>query len=222
MLLLHVYYHFHVLPMKHHLIILIIRQLVLKRSFYYPLILMSYFILQIYHLISEMKAIYSHIRVCPYSSEHQLYCDLELETDVIKIMANSRNHLELAHIWQEWHNKVGPPIKNKFMRYVEIANQASKNNGKLHNYLERQYYFIFKKVTLMLVRKYVASMKIPISKTSCSTLGKAYSLCIKNFLHMLDENCCNSTDQMLCDQKDPSLLICSEIYGRKTGVTFLI
>lgn len=92
--------------------------------------------MQIYHLISEMKAIYSHTRVCPYNSQHQIYCDLELEPDVVKIMANSRNHLELAHVWQEWHNKVGPPIKNKFMRYVEITNQASKNNGNLQKKIE--------------------------------------------------------------------------------------
>lgn len=83
---------------------------------------------EIYHLIAEMKEIYAHTRVCPYDYDGS-YCDLELEPDVNRIMANSRNPSELLHVWKEWHNKIGPPMKNKFMRYVELANQAAKNNG---------------------------------------------------------------------------------------------
>ncbi|KAL3288649.1 hypothetical protein HHI36_003082 [Cryptolaemus montrouzieri] len=83
---------------------------------------------EIHHLISEMKDIYAHVRVCPYDNNDKIYCDLELE-DLSEIMAKSRNPLELAHVWKEWHDKTGPPMKNKFMRYVEIANQASKFNG---------------------------------------------------------------------------------------------
>lgn len=78
-----------------------------------------------------MKDIYSHIRICPYNSQEHIYCDLELEPDIKRIMAHSRNHYELVHIWQEWHNKVGPPLKNRFMRYVELANQAARINGFL-------------------------------------------------------------------------------------------
>lgn len=83
---------------------------------------------EIYHLISEMKDIYTHTKVCPYENFENINCELELE-DISKIMEESRNPLELAHIWKEWHDKTGPPMKNKFMRYVEIANQASKING---------------------------------------------------------------------------------------------
>jgi peptidyl-dipeptidase A len=79
-----------------------------------------------------MKDIYSHVRICPFNNHETLFCDLELDPDVLRIMSNSRNHMELAHTWKEWHDKVGPPMKNKFMRYVQIANQAARMNGKFH------------------------------------------------------------------------------------------
>lgn len=87
------------------------------------------FDLQIYHLISEMKEIYSHTRICPYDDKESSYCDIELEPDIKRIMANSRNPDELLHVWKEWHDKVGSPMKNKFMRYVQIANQAARMIG---------------------------------------------------------------------------------------------
>ncbi|XP_050500285.1 angiotensin-converting enzyme-like [Diabrotica virgifera virgifera] len=87
---------------------------------------------EIYHLISEMKDIYATTRICPYKAdffENEIsYCDLDLD-DVHTIIARSRNPIELAHIWREVHNKMGPPMKNKFMRYLELANQASRLNG---------------------------------------------------------------------------------------------
>ncbi|XP_060525929.1 angiotensin-converting enzyme-like [Cylas formicarius] len=87
---------------------------------------------ELYHLIAEMKDIYGHVRVCPYRSSEEfgaaIYCDLELG-DVNRIMAASRDNQELVHIWREWHDKTGPPLKNKFMRYVELANQAARLNG---------------------------------------------------------------------------------------------
>ena len=77
-----------------------------------------------------MKDIYGHVRICPFNSHESLYCDLELDPDVTRLMANSRNNLELIHVWREWHDKTGPPLKNKFMRYVQIANQAARMNGE--------------------------------------------------------------------------------------------
>ena len=45
-------------------------------------------------------------------------------------MAQSRDYDELMHYWQAWHEALGPPLKNKYMRYVQLANHASKLNGK--------------------------------------------------------------------------------------------
>ncbi|XP_050305397.1 angiotensin-converting enzyme-like isoform X2 [Anthonomus grandis grandis] len=90
---------------------------------------------EIHHLISEMKDLYAHVRICPYTpdphGQEATYCDLDL-SDIQRIMAKSRNHLELLHMWKEWHDKTGPPMKNKFMRYVDLANQAAIKNGFSH------------------------------------------------------------------------------------------
>ncbi|KAF7283980.1 hypothetical protein GWI33_022798 [Rhynchophorus ferrugineus] len=87
---------------------------------------------EIYHLISEMKDLYAHVRICPYVTDFNesvsIYCDLE-QNDAVKIMADSHDNLELLHVWKEWHDKSGPVMKNKFMRYVEVANQAARING---------------------------------------------------------------------------------------------
>ncbi|KAG5890660.1 hypothetical protein JTB14_034948 [Gonioctena quinquepunctata] len=99
---------------------------------------------EIYHLISEMKDIYSNTKICAYQPDFAhnevTYCDLDSE-DVQAIMANSRNHFELAHIWREWHDRIGPPMKNKFMRYVELANQAARLNGFLDAGEEMRYVY---------------------------------------------------------------------------------
>lgn len=75
-----------------------------------------------------MKEIYSRVRICSFNNVD--YCDLELDSDVIRIMTHSRNPEELLHVWKEWHDKTGPPMKNRFMRYVQLANQAARLNGK--------------------------------------------------------------------------------------------
>ncbi|VEN40811.1 unnamed protein product [Callosobruchus maculatus] len=87
---------------------------------------------ELHQLITEMKELYGHVRVCPYvfNGEKPMFCDLEL-SDVQKIMASSRNHFELLHIWKEWHDKVGTPIKNRFIRYIQLTNQAARINGFL-------------------------------------------------------------------------------------------
>ncbi|ERL92420.1 hypothetical protein D910_09734 [Dendroctonus ponderosae] len=87
---------------------------------------------EIYHLVAEMKDLYTNVKICPFipneQKTDQVYCDLEL-MDAQKLMTKSANHLELLHVWEEWHDKTGPPMRNKFMRYVDLANQAAQLNG---------------------------------------------------------------------------------------------
>uniref|UniRef100_A0AAR5PGC9 Angiotensin-converting enzyme n=1 Tax=Dendroctonus ponderosae TaxID=77166 RepID=A0AAR5PGC9_DENPD len=79
-----------------------------------------------------MKDLYANVKICPFipneQKTDQVYCDLEL-MDAQKLMTKSANHLELLHVWEEWHDKTGPPMRNKFMRYVDLANQAAQLNG---------------------------------------------------------------------------------------------
>lgn len=44
-------------------------------------------------------------------------------------MRESRNEEELRHVWTEWHDKSGGPIKQTYKKFVEISNQAAKLNG---------------------------------------------------------------------------------------------
>lgn len=57
------------------------------------------------------------------------YCDLTIDTDLPRIMEMSRNEAELRYVWLAWRDKTGPPNRNNFMRYIELANQAAIAHG---------------------------------------------------------------------------------------------
>lgn len=78
-----------------------------------------------------MKDIYNNIRICPFNNYDPRFCDLVLDPDVKRLMAHSRNPYELLHLWSEWYDKIGPPMKNKFMRYVQLSNEAARMNGDI-------------------------------------------------------------------------------------------
>lgn len=44
-------------------------------------------------------------------------------------MAKSKNYDELLYYWHAWHEATGPQLKNKYIRYVQLANQAARLNG---------------------------------------------------------------------------------------------
>lgn len=89
-----------------------------------------------------MKENYNNVKVCPfhgpqatahkssnYVSGYSTYCDLRLEPDLVQIMQSSRAEPELNYYWSAWRDKTGPPIKNTFMRYLDLANQAAERHG---------------------------------------------------------------------------------------------
>lgn len=51
-------------------------------------------------------------------------------TDLTRIMAKSKDINELTHMWQQWHDETGRPLRSKFIRYVELSNEAARLNGK--------------------------------------------------------------------------------------------
>lgn len=106
------------------------------------------------HIIAQMIRNYKETKLCPYqarslsvvrvddrmdvlpvnnvSDTHHMtsnYCDLTIENDLPRIMELSRNEAELRYIWSEWHDRVGPPNRNNFMRYIDLANQAAIAHG---------------------------------------------------------------------------------------------
>ena len=48
-------------------------------------------------------------------------------------MAKSKDVNELTHMWQQWHDETGRPLRSKFIRYVELSNEAARLNGKKQN-----------------------------------------------------------------------------------------
>lgn len=44
-------------------------------------------------------------------------------------MAESKDYDELLYYWQAWHEAIGPKLKNKYLRYVQLANLAARLNG---------------------------------------------------------------------------------------------
>lgn len=78
-----------------------------------------------------MKEIYTKGTICPYN-KNPVYCDQKLEPTLTKIMAKSRDYHELLHVWKSWRDAVGPPIRQKYIRYVELANQAARLDGETH------------------------------------------------------------------------------------------
>lgn len=108
---------------------------------------------EIQHLITIMKDIFNNAKICPYRGDPMMpstssyreigltkktenyvttytsYCDLKLDPDLIRLMELSHNEPELRYAWIEWREKIGPPIKNSFMRYVSLSNQAAILHG---------------------------------------------------------------------------------------------
>lgn len=69
----------------------------------------------------------------PSLSEFIKYLLVMLLADLTRIMAKSKDDNELTYMWQQWHEETGRPLRSKFMRYVELSNEAARLNGKLSN-----------------------------------------------------------------------------------------
>lgn len=75
-----------------------------------------------------MKEIYTKGAICPYNKT-PVYCNQKLEPTLTKTMARSRDYHELLHVWKSWRDAVGPEIRQKYIRYVQLANQAARLSG---------------------------------------------------------------------------------------------
>ncbi|HXS94138.1 MAG TPA: M2 family metallopeptidase [Candidatus Limnocylindrales bacterium] len=78
-------------------------------------------------LIAAMDGMYGKGKYCPKGPDSCL--DIE---QITKIMADSRDPKELLDVWTGWHN-ISKPMKNDFVRYVELANKGAKELGFADN-----------------------------------------------------------------------------------------
>lgn len=49
--------------------------------------------------------------------------------DINAILQGSRNEEELRHVWTQWRDVTGKPMKKLYERFVELSNEAAKLNG---------------------------------------------------------------------------------------------
>ncbi|XP_065301435.1 angiotensin-converting enzyme-like isoform X2 [Dermacentor albipictus] len=81
-------------------------------------------------LISEMQGHHASAKVCPWLKNTSQQCHLSLDPEIINIMRTSRNYCELLHVWDEWRKVAGKPMKEKFLRYVQLENEAAILGGQ--------------------------------------------------------------------------------------------
>lgn len=46
-------------------------------------------------------------------------------------MAHSRSYEEQLYAWRSWRDATGPKLKDKYIKYVELANEAARLKGKV-------------------------------------------------------------------------------------------
>lgn len=57
---------------------------------------------------------------------------MQLDPEISRILAHSRIESELLYVWRSFREKTGPKLRNRFMRYVQLANQAAISTGELN------------------------------------------------------------------------------------------
>ena len=50
-------------------------------------------------------------------------------TDLEDIMATSTDFNELWYVWQQWRTVAGIPIRDQYLRFVQLSNDAAVNDG---------------------------------------------------------------------------------------------
>ncbi|KOB73573.1 Angiotensin-converting enzyme, partial [Operophtera brumata] len=74
---------------------------------------------------------YQHYQPYTEGTDSSNYCDMQLDPEISRILAHSRIESELLYVWRSFRDKTGPKLKNRFMRYVQLANQAAQATGNM-------------------------------------------------------------------------------------------
>ena len=94
----------------------------LKRALSVPAPADEQLIAEIARLSNELTGTYGSHEYCRDDGE------CLQEPHMVDIMANSRDPDELLEIWQGWRT-MGPPMRDDYMRVMEIANQGARELG---------------------------------------------------------------------------------------------
>ena len=81
-----------------------------------------------------MMGTYGAAKVCPFDNQA---CDLDtegmyLEPDIEAILADTPNHSweELEYLWKEWRDASGKLMRDDYIEYIDLNNQAAVANSK--------------------------------------------------------------------------------------------
>ncbi|XP_041431911.1 angiotensin-converting enzyme isoform X1 [Xenopus laevis] len=77
-------------------------------------------------ILSQMDSIYSTSKVCPPNPNEKCW---SLEPELTEIMATSRSYKKLLYAWDGWHNSAGIPLKEKYLKFVQLSNDAYRMDG---------------------------------------------------------------------------------------------
>uniref|UniRef100_A0A8D8R5L9 Angiotensin-converting enzyme n=1 Tax=Cacopsylla melanoneura TaxID=428564 RepID=A0A8D8R5L9_9HEMI len=78
-------------------------------------------------LINDMLAIFNSATICAH--EEPLRCNLRLDSDIVGLMAKSRDWDELEHTWIEWRRRTGGKVRDLYEQLIELSNYAANLNN---------------------------------------------------------------------------------------------
>ncbi|KAG1680453.1 Angiotensin-converting enzyme [Nymphon striatum] len=71
---------------------------------------------------SKMSGVYGKGKMSSFDGKKH---DLRLDPDLTKIMGTSNDYERLSHAWKGWRDAVGKPIRQDYIQYVNLKNEAS-------------------------------------------------------------------------------------------------
>lgn len=77
-------------------------------------------------LLADMQATYGKGEYCPDSGKHKGKC--LADTDMIRILAESRDPEEMLDVWQGWR-RVSVPMRDDYQRFIELSNLGARELG---------------------------------------------------------------------------------------------
>ena len=75
---------------------------------------------------NDLAKIYSTAKVPMYGNPNKL---IGLEPDITLIMRESRDPDELEHYWTEWRKATGNKMRDLYLEYITLTNEAARVNG---------------------------------------------------------------------------------------------
>lgn len=86
-------------------------------------------------LNQDMESNHAKAKVCPYRKPEESPakpedCTLALEPEIKQILEESNDYDELLHVWSQFRDKAGKPVKDKWMEVANILNEGARANGR--------------------------------------------------------------------------------------------